>query len=481
MRSEHVLRSFCSPRDFVDIERRGIGGEHRPRLCHAIEIGEDPLFEVHLLEHRLDHEIGGTYRIEFGDPVDQRYTTLHVVGPEPAARNGGAVVGCDTVEALLQEVGAGLDDRDRDAGIGEAHRDATAHRAGADDRARHNGARLCSLWDTGHPCRLALGKENVTLRFGLIAGNELAEQFAFALQPFLKREGNGVAHGLDAGGRRIAAAQPPGQRFGGIGKALRDKLVFAVADEPQRPPFGHDTAGKDDRTLGQVAFDDFVDDPVRQRFPSLDRVAGDDHLERLFGSDQARQALGAAGAGQEPELDLGQADARPGNGNAEMAGKRHLEPAAEGRPVKCRYHRLWHRLDHRDDLGEARRLRRLAEFGDVGAGEKGASGAGDDHGLDRRVLASLAQRLGEAGADLVLERVDWGVVGGDDRDLAVLAEIDAGVDVAHNGLGFWRVIPETSLTSPCDEARNRERLSLTKIVKVGRFIGENCHRLRGED
>ena len=47
-------------------------------------------------------------------------------------------------------------------------------------------------------------------------------------------------------------------------------------------------------------------------------------------------------------------------------------------------------------------------------------------------VARLPQRLGEPGADLVLERVDRRVVDGDDRDLVVQAEVDAGVNAAHD-------------------------------------------------
>src|SRR5271166_4948543 len=120
-----------------------------------------------------------------------------------------------------------------------------------------------------------------------------------------------------------------------------------------------------------------------------------------------------------------------------MAGERQLEPAAKRRAMQRGDHRLWHRLDRGDDLAEARRLRGLAEFGDVGAGKKGTAGASDDHRLDRRVVAGLTERLGEPGADLVLERVDRRVVDGDDRDLAIAAQIDAGVEVAHGAPRFW--------------------------------------------
>ena len=92
---------------------------------------------------------------------------------------------------------------------------------------------------------------------------------------------------------------------------------------------------------------------------------------------------------------------------------------------------LRHCLDRGDDLGEARGLRRFAKFGDVGAGEKGATGADDHHRLDSVVVAGPAQRLDEPCADLVLQRVDRRVIGGDDRDPELTAKIDAGVDIAH--------------------------------------------------
>ena len=65
----------------------------------------------------------------------------------------------------------------------------------------------------------------------MIAGDELSEEFAFAPQPFLKGQDDGVAHGFDAGDRRLSAMQPPGQRLGRIGKPLRRELLVTVADK----------------------------------------------------------------------------------------------------------------------------------------------------------------------------------------------------------------------------------------------------------
>ena len=98
------------------------------------------------------------------------------------------------------------------------------------------------------------------------------------------------------------------------------------------------------------------------------RVAGDDELQRPFRPDQARQALRAAGARQEAELDLGQADAGAGRGDAVMAAERELEAAAERRAVDRRDDRLADALDRLDDLDQPGRAARLAELRDVGAG-----------------------------------------------------------------------------------------------------------------
>ena len=85
-----------------------------------------------------------------------------------------------------------------------------------------------------------------------------------------------------------------------------------------------------------------------------------------------------------------------------MASERQLEATAERGAMQGRDDGLRHRLDRGDDLGEARGLRRFAEFGNVGAGEKGATSAGDHHRLGSSVIASPTQRLDKPGADLVL-------------------------------------------------------------------------------
>ena len=138
---------------------------------------------------------------------------LHILGAEPAARHRRPVVGGNSVTPLLQLLVARLDQRDRNAGIGKAHRNAAAHRTGAEHRRAGNRARFGTrraYWAPLPP--RVLGEEDMALRLRLIASDEFAKQLAFAPQTFIKGQGEGIAHRLDASRRRLATAQAAGQR-----------------------------------------------------------------------------------------------------------------------------------------------------------------------------------------------------------------------------------------------------------------------------
>jgi hypothetical protein len=76
-----------------------------------------------------------------------------------------------------------------------------------------------------------------------------------------------------------------------------------------------------------------VDQPELERLLGRHRIADQVHLERLVHPHQARQALGAAEAGDDPELDLRLAEQRRARGDAHVAGHRQLAAAAEGQAV----------------------------------------------------------------------------------------------------------------------------------------------------
>jgi hypothetical protein len=318
------------------------------------------------------------------------------------------------------------DDGHWNAGIGETHGDPAAHGAGADHGRALDLARLDVLGQSGDFRRLALGKEKVTLGLRLIARAQPHEGGAFQLQRVVERYVDRRPQHLDRGRGRVEAAAALGVggydllerlRFG----AQSCELVFAVARADARPLLRKHLAREGDARAGGVAFENFVDQSRRQSVFGRDRLAGQDHRRGFFHADEARQPLRAAGAGNEPELDFGQTEPRVGGGDAEVAGEGDLKPAAEWGAEHGGHDRLVDRIDERDHLGKTGHHRRLVEFGDVGAGNKGASLRGQHDRLHRRVVTRAREGVGEPRAHVVAQRVDRRIVDRDDGDLAILA------------------------------------------------------------
>ena len=103
----------------------------------------------------------------------------------------------DAGEAAVERGGLGFDERDGDAGVGEAHGDAAAHGAGADDGGAGDGAGLGAEGQLGL-LGLAFGEEGVALGAAFVAIEELDEEAAFVGEAFVEWEGDGAADGFDA-------------------------------------------------------------------------------------------------------------------------------------------------------------------------------------------------------------------------------------------------------------------------------------------
>jgi hypothetical protein len=80
--AEHVLRTSCHLGDLVDVEIRGVAGEHRARLCKLVECCEHLFLDRHGLEHRLDDEIRVLDVLEADHAVDQAHAFGGRVGRE---------------------------------------------------------------------------------------------------------------------------------------------------------------------------------------------------------------------------------------------------------------------------------------------------------------------------------------------------------------------------------------------------------------
>ena len=159
--------------------------------------------------------------------------------------------------------------------------------------------------------------------------------------------------------------------------------------------------------LAQFSFlDKLVDDAPLQGLLRRKRRAGKNGFQRILDADQPWQALGAAGAGNDPELDLGQAESRRGHRHPIVAHEGHFEPAAQSRAMDRSDDRFAPAFDRGLAVGEWSAFRRLAEFGDIGPGDKGAAGADHYDGLDGGVGHGLPDAVAEPGADVRRQGVD---------------------------------------------------------------------------
>ena len=88
-------------RDHVDVEIGRVGREDRAGLGNLVELGEDFLLQRHVLEHRLDDEVGVGDVGKIGRALDQRHPLVDIVSGDRTARRADAVVLLDHAEAAL--------------------------------------------------------------------------------------------------------------------------------------------------------------------------------------------------------------------------------------------------------------------------------------------------------------------------------------------------------------------------------------------
>ena len=231
---------------------------------------------------------------------------------------------------------------------------------------------------------------------------------------------------LESEGREIGLDLEP------LGQGQVERAADRIAGQTQdRQAVAGHLARKGDAGLDEIAVDEPVDETDAVSFIGVDRAAGQDQLGGARFADEARQPLRPAIAGDEAELDLGEAELCGRHCQAKGAGERQFEPAAKGIAVDQRDRR------HRQ-LVEFRQ-HRLAEQGagalfdeapahqllDVGAGREGAvAGAGDE----QRARGAVGDRIQDAVEVVQLPEAQGvqrlGPVQGDQRDLVMVTEMN---------------------------------------------------------
>ncbi len=258
----------------------------------------------------------------------------------------------------------------------------------------------------------------MALRPRLLAGDEVQEGFAFGGNTLIERQIERVGDRLGTGGRcllapfalqQIARCRIERCPLGTHG----NELALVIAQQRWQLARCNRRPRERNRSRRQIALGNGVHEAVGKRVCGGHRIARHDALQRLQRSDRPWQPLRATGAGQDAQLDLGQAEPGARCCDPQMARHGEFEPAAQRRAVHGGDHRLRDALERHDHIRQRRRLARLAELGDVGACAERAPRAGDHDALDRPIRLRRSQRQGEPLAHGMAECIHrWGI----DRD-----------------------------------------------------------------
>ncbi|VTR68962.1 hypothetical protein DESC_720340 [Desulfosarcina cetonica] len=171
-----------------------------------------------------------------------------------------------------------------------------------------------------------------------------------------------------------------------------------------------------------------IDQADGKRLGRVDAPGGIDHLLGLALAHQARQALGAAGAGNHRQPGFGQAHAGPLGGDTDIRGQGQFGAAPQGDAVDRRDHRLVELLDGSEKIADGEDIfldlqgRIGNPFLQVGTGAKGflARAGDDDH-----AHAGVEANGGNLGLHGVQQRPVEGIhhlgpIQGDEQDAIVL-------------------------------------------------------------
>ena len=115
-----------------------------------------------------------------------------------------------------------------------------------------------------------------------------------------------------------------------------------------------------------------------------------------FRPTKPRQTLGAACAGDEPEVNFGQAHAGIGQRDSVMAAQSDFKATTECRAMQGSDHRLCRAFNLVNHFGQVRLLHWLAKFFDIGTRREGPAGAYDHNRCHLGVCFSLSHGVQQA-------------------------------------------------------------------------------------
>ena len=426
---DHLRRPAARLRELVDVERRGVRRQHAVGPRDRRELGERRLLQVHVLEDRFDDDVDVVEAVVGGRRRDERHRLGHRLGRHLALRDRRFVVLADGRHAAIERRLIDILQQHGDAGVGVRHRDAAAHRAGADDGGARDLARRRVLRHVGNLGHFALGEEQVTqrLRLGRTARSRRTARARAPSPPRSpssaplrwrrRRQTGRVRRAPSWPAPRASPRTPPGPRPGrrscpaGRASCALARSWPAPARTRSRP-----RAGRRRRSGRRCPR------PGRARRKSACRRCTS--RAPVVRAAQPRQPLRAAGARNDAEQHFGLTDLGAGDGDAVVTRHRELEPAAErvavnrgderlARRLRSACSRAWTASDRSSDcsrvLSVLKMLMSAPAMNVVPAPMSTiASAAGS--------LAGARDGVADAFRDAGTQRVDRRIVDGDDGD-----------------------------------------------------------------
>ena len=113
-----------------------------------------------------------------------------------------------------------------------------------------------------------------------------------------------------------------------------------IAHPARTLALGQQAAREADSRSAQIALDHGIDEAQRQGVGSTHRLAIQEHLQRIFGADQARQTLRAHSTGDDAQGDLGKAQLGVLISDAIVRGQCHFDATTQRCAMQSHHSRL---------------------------------------------------------------------------------------------------------------------------------------------
>ena len=229
---------------------------------------ERRLLQLHVLEHGFDDDVDLIEAVIGRRRRDERQRLFERLGRHASLRDRRFVVPADRRQAAIEGCVIDLLQQHRDPGICIRHRDAAAHRPGADDGGAGDAARRRVFGHVGNLGRFALGKEQMHHRARLGRQHAIGEQLALTRRARVEVHRHGRFDGVDARQGRARTA-----------RGLRQHRSRRL-HRPPIPSSRFAIRGLDSRVLRRLAE---LRASQRKRHRAVEQVAGHDLVDDAFG------------------------------------------------------------------------------------------------------------------------------------------------------------------------------------------------------